>query len=677
MTTMVTGLAALGAGTATAQDADPWGCREAPAPTGPTSGPAGSLNPGIAEGVPAGGALDGIDPLGTYGYGGLEWSTYDLGCGGNIRDPAALIDTMFGNMFLGTGKILFAAEQGLKDLAASIDATDTVAEAARESADPVREAIFSPWAGAALVVAATVMLIASQRGDIGEVMTRAGAILAAITVVALSFGSGAQLSNDLSGVIRTAIDDAMQKTAQVAFPSGNLSGEEDPSYGMRNVIYRELLWKAWKDGEVGVNGDEQRAWQLFEQQALNRAEEQQVNEGSGGEDLIEEKDEQWRTIADDAPPMEYRSIQGRGDSRTAAGLFALAKIAPVSLLQIFASLVQYVMYVFLALIPVGAPLVALLAIMRPNTTEKSVKVVGSVILGGLVAAVAAIVHAIIVMFMAQGELGSWGAILVVWVATAVLFKIMKPVVSLVGIIESVRGQAGSIGSRVGRAGSWIKGERRFRAGVRVDAERHQELVGALSRRVVPGRGGLRPGPDEGGGPNRPDGGGPNRPDGGGPNRPDGGGPNRPDGGGPNRPDGGGPNRPDGGGPNRPDGGGPNRPDGGGRGSGTGKPDERKEKGRSGGDPSPTGHRSTRGETGPSGRSRGPSPRGEQTAARAVGNPAVTVARRAASARNVGGARGAGVGAYRPTGAGRRPHRPGTPVGAAPTTGAVAHNRRPR
>lgn len=654
LTTMVTGLAALGAGTATAQDSDPFGCKEAPAPTGPTSGPAGSLDPTAGEGKPFGQPLDGIDPFGTYGYGGLQWSTYDLGCGGAIRDPAAMIDTMFGNFFLGGAKVLFAAEQGLKELSSEQELTGAVSEAARDSANPVREVIFSPWAGAALVVAATVMLIASHRGDLGEVMTRAGGVLLAILVVALSFGSGAQLSDQLSGVIRNALNDVTQHVAQEAFPSGELSGEEDPSYGMRNVVYRELLWNAWKDGQVGANGDEDRAWQLFEHQAYNRVEEQQISQG-GGENLAEEKGQQWRRVADDAPPQEYTSIQGRGDSRTAAGIFAIARIAPVSLLQIFASLVQYVMYVFLALIPVAAPLVALLALIRPNTTEKAVKVTGSVIFGGLVAAAAALIHALIVMYLARNEMNSWGVILLLWVATVVLFRVMKPVVSLFGIIESVRGQAGSIGARAGRASSWVKGERRFKAAVRVGEQRHQELVGAMGTsqllRVLPGRSG---GGDPGGGPR-----GPNNPGGPGGKRPDGpgGGPGGGGGGkktGPNGPGGGAGAKPDPEDPRpgaKPGGGGSTTPPGG----KAGRPGQKGPAGEPGAAP-------RAGSTGTVGRKGSGTPGAD----RAAGNPTVSVARRAAAARNLDRGRGAGVGAYRPVRAGRRPQASGTTVGTTPS-----------
>lgn len=686
---MATGLAALGTGTATAQDV--FGCKDAPVPTGPSSGAAGTLNPGIAEGQPFGQPLDGLDPYGTYGYGGLQWSTYDLGCGGSIRDPAAMVDTMFGNAFLGVAKSLFAAEQGLHELAADFDVTETVGAAARDSADPIREAIFSPWAGAALVVAASVMLVASHRGDIGEVMTRAAAILAAITIVALSFGSGAQLSVDLSGSLRTALNQTTQQVAQTAFPSGDLTGEESSDYGMSNVVYRELLWKAWKDGQVGVTGSEDRAWQLFEQQAFNRNEYQRVTDGSEGgqEQLVEQKGDRWKEIADEAPPMEYQSIQGRGDSRTSAGIFALAKVAPVSLLQIFASLVQYVMYVFLAFIPVAAPLVALLGIVRPNTPEKTVKVVGAVIFGGIVAAVVGMVHAIVVIYMARGELNSWGSILVIWITTAILFKLMKPIVSLTGIIESVRGGPGAIGGRAKRLGSWIKGERRFRAAVRVDAQRHGEMMTALrgtgDRPDGPRRGGMGGGP--GGGPPGPpgpgDGGGPSdgdtgpRPDGprggsGGREDPtedsgdgrsrDRGGPTGGGGTGPSGEDG--PYSPDG-----PGGWGPRpRPSGGG---GAGKGDQegvppgsaRPAAPMRGADPTPVVADRT-------------SDRATATPGRAAGNPAVTVARRAAAARQGTSAAGAGIGAYRPARAGRRPHSPGTAAGAPPL-GAGTPPRKPR
>jgi len=48
-----------------------------------------------------------------YGYAGLTWHTYDLGCGGDIRDVNASSDTMIGNATLAFATWGVAATNGL------------------------------------------------------------------------------------------------------------------------------------------------------------------------------------------------------------------------------------------------------------------------------------------------------------------------------------------------------------------------------------------------------------------------------------------------------------------------------------------------------------------------------------------------------------------------------------
>src|SRR5690606_39202346 len=48
-----------------------------------------------------------------YGYAGLGWSTYDLGCMGGLGDMDATVDTFLGNVFLSAGTWISAATNGV------------------------------------------------------------------------------------------------------------------------------------------------------------------------------------------------------------------------------------------------------------------------------------------------------------------------------------------------------------------------------------------------------------------------------------------------------------------------------------------------------------------------------------------------------------------------------------
>ncbi|MDN5916880.1 MAG: hypothetical protein L0I76_17530, partial [Pseudonocardia sp.] len=420
--------------------------------------------------------------IGHYGYAGTEWSTYNLGCGGAVRDPGAATDTMIGNALLGTSKFIFAASQGLANMTRNNDITGgVVTDASDRASSAVYEAVFSPWAGAALVVAAAVIMVAAGKSDIGTVLTRAGLILVAITIAALSFGPGAQLSRDLTGALKGAINDAQQRIAENLYPAATAA---DPQDSLRDAVYYQIIYGTWQNGEVGSTGRPEIAWDLLQNQAisLDEAGALAYNEIPGGEEeLFAQKGEQWMDVADNqAGQREMLNIQGRGESRALIGLYGLVMTLPIALMQLFGSLVQIMMYFFLAFLPVAAPLVGLLGIVKPDTPEKSVRVVGAVIFGGIVASVCTVVHTAVIMLMAeQSNLGDPIMLVISWVSTIVLLGLLRPLVSLAGIVGSTRMMVGRVGGGAGKIVRAVRTEARYQETAQTNRRRHREVVGAL------------------------------------------------------------------------------------------------------------------------------------------------------------------------------------------------------
>lgn len=500
-------------------------CKSPPMPSDPAGGFLSTLDPMVLHDVisgplPADATAIKGELITWYGYAGLQWTTYDLGCGGSVRDPGASVDTMFGGFFLWTAKALFAAQQGLEDLVYGDETGNEVTDAADRTGLALYDAIFSPWAGAALVIAGSIMMIVSRRGDVGEVLTRMLLVLVAVGIAALSFGSGAQMSRELSGTLRSTLVAAKNTVAAQAFPE---QAESGPAYAMRDAIYQQILYTSWRNGAVGSYGRDDIAWELFQAQALDYNEWWAVLDAKVDQkQLFQDKGERWMNAADNrTTPTEYTNLQGKGESRTAAGAGALLMIAPIAVLQIFALLIQYLMFLFLAFLPAGAPLVALLGILKPDTPEKTVKVVGAVVFGGIVATICALVHSVVVMTMAgQGAMADVSMILLSWGSAVILYKLLKPIVALTGIFTSVRAIAGGTARRAGRVSRWIKAESRHRDTVRAGARQHQQLLGAVRALGGPPDGGPSSpggGPPGSGGP-RPDGpsgdgprGGPRRP----------------------------------------------------------------------------------------------------------------------------------------------------------------------
>jgi hypothetical protein len=490
-------------------------CRTAPEPDDPRDGVAAMLDPSMIKVQLAN------SHYGLHGYAGLFWATYDLGCL-PPGDPLATIDTLVGNGELSIATDSVAAYDGLNSLATGVDltATDT---AAGQTAKALFEALFSPWVGAALTVAAVLILLAAGRADTAAVLTRGGVALASLGIATLALGGGAGLSADLSDTLRNAILDAQVKVADVL--------GYDPVSGPRDAIFDGLLWRSWAIGEVGTHdpGDT-LATQLYTDQALTKTESDQVEQDPGAaSDFLNEISANWRKAADGAQssnPLVYHSIQGKAHSRSGAGLRALLLIAPICWFQILALLLVLTMLVFVALLPVAAPLAALAGIVSPGALEKTVKLSLGVILAGMTGAVCSIVQiALVTKLLTTGpaasipsETQTWTATLIVFGVTIALLGFLKPITAIKGLLgATVVGPLRTVGAGLsfyqrmhyytGRASRDLRGSARLgelvRHSLRGDRPPRPRPAGGPSGGAGPsGGGGPRPGPAPRSGPHR-------------------------------------------------------------------------------------------------------------------------------------------------------------------------------
>ncbi len=104
-------LIGIGTGMATASGFD---CTDVPTPEFPNETVETTFDSTSANRSPVeGGGGTGYE---SYGWAGLKWHTYDLGCGEDlVKAPGAVADTTLGNTFLTIGKSLAAAAFWLDD----------------------------------------------------------------------------------------------------------------------------------------------------------------------------------------------------------------------------------------------------------------------------------------------------------------------------------------------------------------------------------------------------------------------------------------------------------------------------------------------------------------------------------------------------------------------------------
>lgn len=217
-------------------------CKEAPAADVAGHGLSGLLDPAPdplpAEADPFDGQSSIYDQ---YGYAGLRWATYDLGCGGSVRDPAAAADTMMGNAFMGMAVSLIAATNGIHNQVANPESymapLDRVVDRVTQE---IHDSIWSPWGAVALAIVVALLLVYSMRGQLS---TAASAAAWAVLVLAVLAGVAqypSRASTFFDEVVTSTIGEVQASTAGVATESDSARAQGALTVGspLRGVAAR-------------------------------------------------------------------------------------------------------------------------------------------------------------------------------------------------------------------------------------------------------------------------------------------------------------------------------------------------------------------------------------------------------------------------------------------------------
>ena len=164
LTLILLGVLLIGAGPSSAAPFIPGvpDCKDAPAPQRPGDGLSGFLDPPSDSPAPP---ADPFVPNATtsiydqFGYAGLTWHTYDLGCAGTLGDPGSTADTIVGNLSLSGATWGIALANGVHNRVshpqtymAPLDSVVTTVS------DRVKQAIWGPWGGVALLGVVVLLL---------------------------------------------------------------------------------------------------------------------------------------------------------------------------------------------------------------------------------------------------------------------------------------------------------------------------------------------------------------------------------------------------------------------------------------------------------------------------------------------------------------------------------------
>ncbi|TWH10226.1 hypothetical protein L618_004300000150 [Rhodococcus rhodochrous J45] len=441
---ILTTIALIGISTGTAV-ASGFGCKDVPSPEFPNETVETTFDSSSANRPPLeGGGGTGYE---SYGWAGLKWHTYDLGCGEDlVRAPGAVNDTTLGNTFLTIGKSLAAAAFWLDDQTKTgRDALDGGVTSAFEQFDRIvysisdgMRGVYGQWLGIALTVVAVIVLWKSLKADTTGV-TRTSAIAAAgLMLGALMVGApqkAVQVADDTFGSLITDTQDQIFSVQFGDGPGGGtlLGGPTDP----RNVLIDQVFLPDWRTGWFGTNYDDADTAglgpKLRDSLAFSYEEQQRVkNDPDAQAELAEQKADAFREIVASLEAdhqLSYYQFQGKDSGRTSTGFIGMVKLAMPSMLWIGASILKITALLAIRFAILFAPLWVPFAMIAGGWLARILRMLATAYLWGVAGAVIVALYlmALVQLYVdADGQVdGSWRLWFMV-LLTVVCWAIMRP-----------------------------------------------------------------------------------------------------------------------------------------------------------------------------------------------------------------------------------------------------------
>ena len=421
-------------------------CKDAPAAQLPDSGITGFLDEGPDT------APQPLDPWADnprtsvyeqYGYAGLTWHTYDLGCGGGMRDVEASIDTATGNAMLSAATWGTAATNGLHNKVSHPEhymaPLDDVVAAVTQR---LHDSIWSPWGAAALVGVGALLLFYSMSGRLSSVASAAAWALLVLAVVA---GIG-QYPTRVATFFDNTVTSSISSVNTAVSGLTDLPASADPARAQGALVVDRVLYDNWLRGQLGAtDSPAAKRWgpDLFRASAFTWTEAQQAAEDpDAGRRIAEKKAENWKKTAaeiEKQDPVAYGYLQGKSGGRAGTGLMVMLGSTFSLLFRLVADIFMFAGLVMLRLLVMLFPAVAVIGVMAPMAAlvRRVFSMGGAAVINVIAFAAGSAVHTTVISAILS-QAGNTGmgvlALVLCLVVTAAAFIVLYPLLSFTSIL---------------------------------------------------------------------------------------------------------------------------------------------------------------------------------------------------------------------------------------------------
>ncbi len=449
------GLLLVGASPSAAAPAIPGvpDCKDAPAAQRPGDGLAGFLDPAPDKRAPAGApfvANATTSVYDQYGYAGLTWHTYDLGCGGDIRDPGATSDTLIGNLALSGATWGTALANGVHNRVAHpqtyMAPLDSVVATV---SDRIKTSIWGPFGSLALLGVVVLLLWYSTSGRLSTVTRAAAWAILVLTVMA----GVSQYPTRIAGFFDDAVTSTIGQVNAGTAGLSTLPATADPAHAQGSLLVDRVLYEAWVRGELGSSTSPAAVrWgpTLFRESAFSYDEAAQAQDPRRAQELSDQKAKDFKATADEIAqqdPTAYLALQGKTNNRAGVGFLSLVAMLFTTLFRLVADVFMFAGLVMLRFLVMFFPAVAVLGIMSPMSSivRRVANMAGASVVNVVAFAAGSAVHTTIISaLLAKADSAGMGVLVLVLclVTTVVAFILLFPLLSLTNIVGLSSGQRG-------------------------------------------------------------------------------------------------------------------------------------------------------------------------------------------------------------------------------------------
>lgn len=459
------------AGSASASVFD--GCKSAPSPEGPGNGLLGDIDPQPAPNI------DGSQ-YGAYGYAGLHWVTYDLGCAGAVQDPGATADTWVGNALFTGAKALTALDGRLHLIVRQpgvLAGLDPIVGAGTKA---VGDAFTRPWLPVALLILGCLLLVKANRQDLPAVIKATGWALIVMTAATGLLSYPVRASHVMDSTLISATNSITDKMDSIGLPRGG-TYNTDPAIRHNEILVDKILVTNWRRGEFGsdttaaatTDGDT-----LLHDQAFSRTDyatykaklracytkgtfyrcwRVRFTPGIQGE--------KWVKTADAIhamDPQAYASLTGHAGGRAGSGALAVFEAACATLFGATADLLLLAAMLILRICVFFFPALAVVGVVQSRWVLTVTKTASAAILNTIVFTLAAgfqSIAAIEILGPASGSTSTLIRIVILGIISWLMWIAFKPFRRLTAMVDPNHQLVAlpERGSRTGRLGARIIG----------------------------------------------------------------------------------------------------------------------------------------------------------------------------------------------------------------------------